>query len=71
MTERSDRKAVRCPECGSQKISKLDDEGLIDCYACGIWFDPQHPNNRACFELDAPLSETVPGDPGKREQKQR
>jgi hypothetical protein len=36
----------RCPECGSSNVStEADDEGLIDCFNCGIWFDPLHPNN--------------------------
>ena len=40
----------RCPECGSANISKLDDEGLVDCYNCGVWFDPQAPENKGCFD---------------------
>jgi len=36
----------KCPECGSTNISgEVDDEGLLDCFNCGIWFDPLHPNN--------------------------
>lgn len=36
----------RCPECGSTNISReADDEGLIDCFNCGIWFNPLHPAN--------------------------
>lgn len=35
----------RCPECGSSNITAADDEGLIDCCACGIWFKPLHPDN--------------------------
>ena len=36
----------RCPECGSHNISsEADEEGLLDCFNCGIWFDPLHPDN--------------------------
>jgi hypothetical protein len=36
----------KCPECGSNNISsEADDEGLLDCFNCGIWFDPMHPDN--------------------------
>lgn len=35
----------RCPECGSSNVSDADDEGLIDCLKCGIWFEPLHPAN--------------------------
>lgn len=35
----------RCPECGSSNVSNEDDEGLLDCFNCGIWFDPLHPDN--------------------------
>lgn len=34
-----------CPGCKSTNLSEPDDEGLIDCLDCGIWFDPQHPEN--------------------------
>lgn len=26
--------------CGSNNVTAPDDEGLIDCLDCGIWFDP-------------------------------
>lgn len=36
----------RCPGCGGSNISsEPDDENLIDCFDCGIWFDPFHPDN--------------------------
>jgi len=36
----------RCPECGSSNISdEADDEGLLDCMNCGIWWNPLHPAN--------------------------
>ncbi len=35
----------QCPECKSTNVSDADDEGLIDCMDCGIWFNPLHPNN--------------------------
>jgi len=28
-----------CPECGSTHTSQPDEEGLVDCWNCGIWFD--------------------------------
>jgi len=37
---------AKCPACGSHNISgEADDEGLLDCLNCGIWFDPLHPAN--------------------------
>ena len=42
----------KCPECGSSNVSEADDEGLIDCFNCGLWFDPLHPAN----------SPTIPGN---------
>ncbi len=43
---------LRCPDkprfpgdivgCGSPNVSEPDDEGLCDCFDCGIWFRP-HP----------------------------
>jgi len=40
----------KCPNCGSSNISnEADDEGLIDCFECGIWFDPLHPDNAPQF----------------------
>src|SRR5512139_194791 len=40
----------KCPNCGSSNISsEADDEGLLDCFECGIWFDPLHPDNAPQF----------------------
>lgn len=40
----------KCPNCGSSNISnEADDEGLLDCFNCGIWFDPLHPENAPQF----------------------
>jgi hypothetical protein len=39
----------RCPACKSSNVSDADDEGLIDCFDCGIWFDPLHPENGPQF----------------------
>lgn len=36
---------TQCPECKSTNITTRDDEGLIDCLNCGIFFNPFHPNN--------------------------
>lgn len=41
---------VRCPECSSTEITEPDSEVLIDCCGCGIWFNPNHPNNVSCFD---------------------
>jgi len=35
----------RCPDCGGTNLSAADDEGLIDCLDCGVWFNPLHPRN--------------------------
>ena len=35
----------QCPECRAMINAVPDDEGLIDCTDCGIWFDPAHPDN--------------------------
>lgn len=35
-----------CPECGSANTTQPDDEGMVDCMECGIWFEPFHPRNR-------------------------
>jgi len=53
----------RCPECGSHNVSDADDQGLIDCLNCGIWFDILHPISD---ENDFPppnlgLSDEIPG----------
>jgi hypothetical protein len=34
-----------CPECGSHNLTEPDDENLVDCLECGIWFNPTHPRN--------------------------
>jgi hypothetical protein len=41
---------VDCPECHSTNLSEPDDEGLVDCLGCGIWFDPLHPENKPVRE---------------------
>ncbi len=41
-----------CPECHSTNLTEPDDEGLVDCLECGIWFDPLHPANRPVAESD-------------------
>jgi len=52
--------------CGSTNVSGPDDEGFVDCLACGIWFDPsleprQHYECRTCGRRydDATPSELV------------
>jgi len=57
----------RCPACGSTNVSQeADDEGLIDCYDCGIWFDPLHPNNSPAVPGNYPQHESIdPDDPEK------
>lgn len=43
----------QCPECGSRNIgTEADEEGLLDCFNCGIWFDPMHPNNSPVVNQD-------------------
>jgi len=49
----------RCPECGSSNVSEADDEGLIDCMNCGIWFNPLHPNNAPSVPGNYPDPRTV------------
>jgi transcription elongation factor Elf1 len=61
----------KCPECGSSHTSLPDDEGLVDCLDCGIWFNPNHPNNvqesvdpddvNPHDYIDQAFSSTVPG----------
>jgi hypothetical protein len=41
---------VDCPECHSTNLSDPDDEGLVDCLECGIWFNPFHPANKPVRE---------------------
>jgi hypothetical protein len=43
---------VACPECHSHNLSTPDEEGLVDCFDCGIWFDPLHPENKPVAESD-------------------
>ncbi len=31
---------LHCPECGALNVSTPDDEGLRDCFVCGVWFSP-------------------------------
>ena len=33
--------------CGGTNTSDPDDEGLVDCYDCGIWFDPKREVSNA------------------------
>lgn len=37
---------THCPECGSTNVSAIDREGLVDCFNCGIWFDPLDHRNQ-------------------------
>lgn len=54
----------RCPECGSSNISsEADDEGLLDCFNCGIWFDPLHPNNSPVRNQMENVDPDDPDDP--------
>ena len=46
----TEKEVVRCPECGSLEVSWDDDLEAVDCFGCGIWFEPNHPNNTACFD---------------------
>ena len=52
-------KVQHCPECGSRDLSEPDEEGLIDCLNCGIWFKPEHPDNVAAYR---PVAESGPDD---------
>lgn len=45
-----------CPECHSHNLTEPDDEGLVDCLECGIWFNPLHPANRPVAENVDPKS---------------
>lgn len=52
----------QCPECKSTNVTDADDEGLIDCMDCGIWFEPLHPNNAPGSEFygkSAPRTESL------------
>ena len=43
----------RCPACGSSNLSvEADDEGLLDCFDCGIWFNPLHPANSPVLQQE-------------------
>jgi 2'-5' RNA ligase len=50
---------VACPSCHSHNLSEEDEEGLVDCMDCGIWFDPLHPENQ-------PVAESNDRDPERR-----
>ena len=53
-----------CPECGGTVTSSPDEEGLVDCFSCGIWFDPFHEANRQALHQKLPESEPIhPEDP--------
>jgi 2'-5' RNA ligase len=52
-----------CPGCKSHNLTDPDDEGLVDCLECGIWFDPFHPENK-------PVAENDQVDPKQFTQKQ-
>jgi len=50
----------KCPECGSSNISdEADDEGLLDCFNCGIWFNPLDPHNAPGVPGNFPDPSTV------------
>lgn len=38
--------AVEITGCGREFEAEPDDEGLLDCPHCGIWFNPNHPGNQ-------------------------
>jgi hypothetical protein len=59
----ADLTLLRCPDnsrcegdivgCGSNNLEGPDDEGLIDCLDCGIWFDPLlEPSMRADLVIE-------------------
>jgi hypothetical protein len=55
MADRASRPVEKgCPGCGGHKLSDPDDEGLVDCFDCGIWFDPAHPRNLGENEMTDP-----------------
>ncbi len=31
--------------CGSTNLTASDDEGLVDCLECGLWFKPSEEND--------------------------
>lgn len=43
-----------CPECGSLDLLPPDEDGLVDCENCGIWFRPGHPYKKECLEAADP-----------------
>jgi len=59
-------RVIRCPEkpraagdlvgCGSVALTDPDDEGLVDCLNCGLWFYPQC----AEYEDGTPVGEDPP-----------
>ena len=40
----------RCPDCGSTEVTWDENEEVVDCFGCGIWFDPDAPENIGCLE---------------------
>jgi len=47
--------ATICPECHSRRVTSPDKEGLVDCLACGIWWEPDHPRNQiAEYQVSTP-----------------
>jgi hypothetical protein len=60
-----------CPECKSTNCSAPDGEGLVDCYECGIWFNPYHDRNRAALHQKLPEAAPppVPPEPEDPEEK--
>ena len=59
----TDKTPIQCPECGSTQITGPDHESLWDCSGCGIWFEPGHPNNTACFGGPATAPAGITGKP--------
>ena len=73
-----DMSLARCPAtsrgqgdiigCGSPNLDGPDDEGLIDCLDCGIWFDPlREPSMRQALTIeggDAALQSYLASLPG-------
>jgi hypothetical protein len=54
-----------CPACLSQHVGTRDrTDGQIDCFACGLWFDPCHPHNQPAspwFGREYPADDTEEG----------
>lgn len=57
----------RCPDCGGNNLTEPDDEGLIDCLDCGIWFNPFHPANSPTIPGNYPDPDLFPGRTPKQE----